>query len=117
MKSAPRAVESRFQRLSVSGFESRGVAPGWDEGALSALEPSAAGNFLSANGAAFTDTLGQLSAVKPNAVENFLSAKGAASTDSLGQRPRVPGIIRSIGLKARFTSIEAAPTRQQIQNR
>jgi hypothetical protein len=116
-KCAHRGIESRFQRLPVSGFEFWGVAPGWDEGALSALKTNAAGNFLSVSGAALNDSLGQLSAEKANAAGNFLSANGAAFNDSLGQRPRIAGTVRSIALKARFTSIEASPTGRQLRKK
>jgi hypothetical protein len=115
MKSAHRAVESRFQRRRNP--RSNLAAASWDEGALSALKPNAIGSFLSANGSACKDGLGQLSVVKANAAGNFLSANGAALNDSLGQRPRAPGTITLLALKARFTSVELAPTSRPTQNK
>ena len=84
MKREHGGLESRFQRSLVLGFDSWGVAPGYDEDALSALKTTAIGNLF--------------------------SAKGAALTHSLGQRPRVVDISRSPALKARFTAVEALPT-------
>jgi hypothetical protein len=80
MNRVRRAVESRFQRLSVSGFESWGVAPGFDEGAPLALEMAWCGRVNSI----------------------LCSAEGAIVTDSLGQRPRISTHTPTRALKARF---------------
>jgi hypothetical protein len=77
-----RRVESRFQRLFIARPESRGDAPGWNEGAPLAL--------------------------KSNVRRHVSSAKGAAFIRSMGQRPRFSGNAKSTALKAQFISEERA---------
>jgi hypothetical protein len=72
--------ESRFQRSCMCSSGSWADAPGYDDGALSALEANAS-------------CVGR----------DLLSANGAAFNDSLGQRPRPLIHSRSLALKARFT--------------
>ena len=79
MKGEHPFFESRLQRLSVPEFPSWGDAPGYDEGALSALTPN------------------------PKSTDPDLwSAEGAAFNDSLGHRPRFLIRSTSLALKARF---------------